>query len=121
MKLLLDDGNEHVSGHGAPDLRLHGVLARTQEFLDPQMLLDPFEEQFHLPSAFVQGGNGQRWQARVVGQEHQRFTGLGVFEANATQLFGVVLTDVEAVHGDALIADHARAPVGLSRNKAIPV
>jgi hypothetical protein len=44
MKLLLDDGDEHVRGHGAPDLRLHRVLARAQESLDAQVLLDPFEQ-----------------------------------------------------------------------------
>lgn len=45
MTLLLDDGNEYVGRHGALDLRLHGVLASAQNFFDPQMLLDPFEEQ----------------------------------------------------------------------------
>jgi len=34
LKLLLDDGDQHVGGHGAPDLRLHGVLAGAEEFLD---------------------------------------------------------------------------------------
>ncbi len=27
MKYLLDDGDEHLGGHGAPDLRLHSALA----------------------------------------------------------------------------------------------
>lgn len=66
MKLPLDDGDEHVGADGAPDLRLHGVLARAQKFLDPQMLLDPLEEQLHLPAALVQSGDGQRWQGRVL-------------------------------------------------------
>ena len=65
MKLFFDDGNEHVSGNGAPDLRLHGVLAGAQETLDAQVLLDPLEEQLDLPTTLVQGGNGQRWQRRV--------------------------------------------------------
>ena len=50
MKFLPNDSNEHVSGHGAPHLRPHGVLAVGQEMLDPQVLLDPFEEQFDLPA-----------------------------------------------------------------------
>ena len=57
MKLLLDGGNEHVGRHGAPDLRPDCVLAGAQKTLDAQMLLDPLEEQFHLPSVLVQGGN----------------------------------------------------------------
>ena len=44
MKLFFDDGNQHVGGYGAPDLRLHRVLAGSQKTLDAQVLLDPFEE-----------------------------------------------------------------------------
>jgi len=44
LKLLLDDGDEHVGGHGAPHLRLHGVLAVAEKLLDAQVLLDPLEE-----------------------------------------------------------------------------
>ena len=83
MKLLLDDGDEHVGGHGAPDLRLHRVLAGAQEFLDSQVLLDPLEEQLHLPAILVQRSDGQRRQRRVVGQEDQVLAGLGVLETHA--------------------------------------
>ena len=85
MKLLLDDGNGHVSGLGVPDLRLYRVLARAQKTFDAQVLLDPLEEQLDLPAILVQGGNGQRWQTGVVGQEHQRLARLEVFEVDATQ------------------------------------
>lgn len=91
MKLLFDDGDQHVGGYGTPDLRLHRVLARPQKALDAQMLLDPFEEQLHLPATLVQCGDDQRRQARVVGQNYQRFARGGVFETNTPQLLGVVL------------------------------
>ena len=48
MQLLFDNRDEHVGGDGTSDLRLHGVLAGAQEFLDAQMLVDPLEEQLHL-------------------------------------------------------------------------
>ena len=51
MKLPLDDGDQHVGGHGAPDLRLHGILAVADETFDAQMLLDPLEEQLDLPTS----------------------------------------------------------------------
>ena len=54
MKLFLNNGNEHVGRHGAPDLRLHCFLAVAQKLLDTQLLLDPFEEQLDVPAAFVQ-------------------------------------------------------------------
>ena len=50
MKLLLDDGDEHVGADGAPDLRLHRVLAGAQKLFNSKMLLDPFEEQLDLPA-----------------------------------------------------------------------
>lgn len=95
MKLLFDNSDQHVSGDGAPDLRLHCVLAVADETLDAQTLLDPLEEEFDLPAALVKRGNCQRRQGRIVGQEYQRFAGLRVFEADAPQLLGIVLRDVE--------------------------
>jgi hypothetical protein len=47
---ILEDGEEGVGGYGIPALRLHGVLARAEEGLDSQVLLDPLEEQFDLPA-----------------------------------------------------------------------
>ena len=76
MKLLRDDGDEHVGGDGTPDLSLDRVLAGSQESLDAKVLLDPLEEQFDLPAALVQGRNGQGRQGRIVGQKHQRLAGL---------------------------------------------
>ena len=48
IEALLDDGDEDVDRDGNPDLRLHRVLRRAVELLDPKMLLDPLEEEFHL-------------------------------------------------------------------------
>ena len=111
MKLLLDDGDEHVGGDGAPDLCLHGVLAGAQESLDTQVLLDPFEEQLDLPATFVERGNRQGGQRRVVGQKDQRLARFGVFESDAPQVLGVLLGRVMAVEHHTLVADDACAAV----------
>ena len=71
FELLLNDCHQHVHADGDPDLRSHGVLRGAVEALDPQVLFDPFEEQFHLPSAFVQRADCQRRQRELIGQEHQ--------------------------------------------------
>ena len=93
MELLFDDVDQHAGEHGgvnsaqpkvgcglpafgAPDLRLHRVLARAQKTLDMQMLFDPLEEQLHLPATLVQRGNGQWRQCRIVSQKHQRFANI---------------------------------------------
>lgn len=78
MKLFLDNGDQHVGGHVAPDLRFHCVLAGAEKSLNAQVLLDPLEEQLDLPAAFVQSRDRQRWQDRVVGQEDERLARLGI-------------------------------------------
>ena len=115
MKFFLNNGNEHVGGHGAPDLRLDCVLAVAKKLLDAQVLLDPFEKQFHLPAAFVQRSDGQGRQACVVGQEDQSLLGLGIFEPDTAQVFGIVFGDVVPVQCNGLIADDAACPVHLGR------
>ena len=56
-KLLLDDRHQDIDADGDPNLRPHSVLGGAVETLDAQVLLDPLEEQFHLPSAPVQGAD----------------------------------------------------------------
>src|ERR1035437_1324008 len=70
-QFLLDDGHQHVDADGDPNLRLDGVDRRSVERLDPKVLLDPLEEQFHLPSTFVELSDGQRGQGEVVCQEDE--------------------------------------------------
>ena len=115
MKFFLNNGNEHVGGHGAPDLRLDCVLAVAKKLLDAQVLLDPFEKQFHLQAAFVQRSDGQGRQACVVGQEDQSLLGFGIFEADTPQVFGVVLGDIVSAQCNGLIADDAACPVHFGR------
>ena len=67
---LLDDGDEDVDRDGDPDLGLHGIFGCPEEPFDPQMLLDPFEEQFDLPATFVERADGRRWQSELVGEEN---------------------------------------------------
>lgn len=89
MQFLFNNGDQHISRDGAPDLRLHGVLAVTQKIFDAQILLNPFEEQFNLPTTFVQRRNGCCWQRSIVRQKHQRLTGISIFESNPTQKFRI--------------------------------
>jgi len=115
LKFLLDNRDQHIDSHGAPDLCLHRILAVAEKLFDSQVLLDPLEKQFHLPPAFVKRGDGECGQRRIVGQKYQRFARFGVFEPNAPQLLGVMLAGVEAIEHDALIADHTSGTIGLGR------
>jgi hypothetical protein len=53
MQTFLRNSNRHVGGYGNPDLRLHRGFAGAKEHFDAQVLLDPFEEQLHLPALAV--------------------------------------------------------------------
>ena len=53
LEALLDNRDQDVDRDGDPDLGLHRVLGGSVERLDVQVLLNPFEEQLHLPAAAV--------------------------------------------------------------------
>src|SRR5271169_6297001 len=65
------DGGEHVDADGNPDLSFHGVLGSAVEMLDAQILLYPFEKQFHGPTLFVERGDHGGGECEVVGHEHK--------------------------------------------------
>ncbi len=56
---------------GGPDLRLHGIGRGAHEGLNLQILFEGFEEQFNLPTIFVDGGNRAGSQGGMIGQEDQ--------------------------------------------------
>src|SRR4051812_41346362 len=110
-KIFFDNRYQHVDADGDPDLRAHSILGSAVETFDAQVLLDPLEEQLYLPSAPVQGANGQRGQRKLVGQEHQVLAGLGIAIADATQVGGVVLAGIEAIESNGLVADESRVAI----------
>lgn len=112
IQALFQDGHQHVDGDGDPDLGLDRVFRSAVEGFDPQMLLDPLEEQFDLPAAFVQLADTQRWQPEVVGQEDEGPFLQAVVKADPTQVVGIVSRGFQTAQADRLIADHAAGPVG---------
>ena len=115
MKLLFNDGNQHVGADGRPDLSLHGVLACAEKVLDAQVLFDPLEEEFDLPAVFVEGCDGGGRQTGVVGQKDQSLACGGVGKPNAPNVFGIVLDGVEALERHALIGNHPSVSIGWGR------
>ena len=107
MQTFLRDGNQQVGRYGNPYLRLDGVLAGAKEHLDAQVLLDPFEEQLHLPTLAVQVGNQLGLQSEVVGQKHQALAGV-VLDDHPAQRRGVILARIMCRQHARLIAQHGR-------------
>ena len=48
--MLADNGDEHVNADGDPDLSFDGIVGGAEKPFDAQVLLDPFEEEFDLPT-----------------------------------------------------------------------
>src|SRR3970040_2673687 len=71
VQVLPDDGDQDVDRDGDPHLRLHGVLRGPEERLDPELLLDPPEEELDLPALLVQQGDAFRGKGKLVGEEDQ--------------------------------------------------
>ena len=104
LQLPFQDGHEDIDADGDPYLGFHGVVARTVESFDPQMLFDPFEKQFDLPAAFVQPRDDDRGQCEVVREKHQPAFVFGVVKRNASKWIGVQLCRLHARQDDRLIA-----------------
>ena len=121
MHLLFDDSDQNISGNRAPDLGFDRIFALPDESFNAQVLLDPLEEQLHLPATFVQCRDGQGRKGSVVGQKNQGFSGIRVLEADSAQQIGVCLGGVVAVQGDSLIADYAGGPVGWERVQSVGI
>jgi hypothetical protein len=51
---LSDNGYQDVHRDGNPHLRFHGVFRGPEERIDPDMPLDPTEEELDLPALLVQ-------------------------------------------------------------------
>lgn len=91
---------------------LDGIPGSAEEALDTQVLLDPFEEEFHLPAALVEGADGQRWKRGVVGKKHQA-PAFWVRVAYPSEPFGIGLLGVENHKLDQLVAHQAGASIHL--------
>lgn len=105
IQAFLGNSDQHIGADRDPYLRLDSVLAGTKEGLDPQMLLDPLEEQLDLPSLSIQVGNHGGFEREIVGQKGQALA-LVVSYNDSTQSIGVVLAGVVNSQHANLIAKH---------------
>ena len=105
--MLFDDGHQHINRDGNPDLGLDGIVACAIKSFDSKMLLDPFEEQFDLPSGVIKLSDGQSGQCKVVGYENEPFVLGGIEIADSSQFVGIILFGVESLEDNDLVALNA--------------
>lgn len=85
FQFLPGNHHQHISAGRNPYLGLDGVGTGAKKALDAQILFNPFEEQFHLPAAFVELGDGGSGQREVVAQKDQCVAGSGVDKTDSPQ------------------------------------
>ena len=101
---LIETGHHEVNAQGDPDLGAHGVLCGAEEGFDSEVLFDPFEEQFDLPTAFVNGCNGSGGQFKVIGEKDQPLAGLRIDIADTPKLFWIITFALPSAQADRLVA-----------------
>jgi hypothetical protein len=67
-KVMLDNGNKTISSNCGINLDSDSCFSNAPKGFNVQMLLDPFKEQFYLPSVFVQQSNMFSLDVEVVSQ-----------------------------------------------------
>ncbi len=120
FQLLADDGNQNVNADGNPNLSLHSIGRSPIEIANSQVLFDPLEEEFYLPAAFVELGDGNGRQGKMIGQENKMALLFDIEEVNASQTFWIILMRIEASQTADLVGAHSALFVdgqGLVTNK----
>ena len=102
----MDDGHQTVSDDCHIDSCLHRVLRSAPELLDSEVLLQPLEEQFYLPTVFVEFGDQQGLQPDGVGQEQELASLFIVLVSDGSQPFRIVLRGVISRQYYLCVRDH---------------
>ena len=111
----MKNSHEQVNGDGDPHLDTHGVLRSAVEGLDSQMLFDPFEEEFDVPTATVKLGDLQRRFGEIVCEKYIPLFGFRIAKTDSAQHLGIVSPRIKAAQDDSLVAAQSRALVDRTR------
>lgn len=103
FEALTHDGHQQVHAQRDPQLGLDRVGRVAEKHLDPQVLLDPFEKQFHLPATVIEFADRAGRQGKIVGQEHVVPLGLGIHEAYVPQQFRILAARLQTGQANRLI------------------
>jgi len=115
IQFLFEYRDQYVNAHGNPDLRFDRVGRCTEKAFDPEILFDPLEEEFDLPAAFVEQGNSQRRQCKVVCQVYKEALRLEIEIPDAAQPIWISFLTVEDFQTNDLIGAHPRRGIHLLR------
>jgi len=102
----VNDSHDEVGAQRDPDLSADCVWSCSEEAFDSQVLFDPAEEEFDLPSHFVEPGDGRRRQVKMVAQQDEIAARIGVKDPHPTQRPGKELSGLSGCKlADLITAD----------------
>ena len=104
IQTFFDDRNQHINRNGNPNLGSDRIFRCSIEGFDPQMLLDPSKEQFHLPTTSIELSDRESRQEKIVGEKHQTLLACHIEVAHSTKPFGIAAFGDRIVECDDLIA-----------------
>jgi len=110
VQFLAHDRYQHVHAHCDLHLRLDRVGRVAVEHLEAQVLLDPLEEQLHVPTPVIQLGYRQRRQVEVVGQEHELSAQFLLPVPDPSQRLGIQAGRLGSAQTNGRVAAQAGAP-----------
>ena len=111
LEVALDDGNEAVGDDGHVYLYANSVFGFSPKTFDLEMLLNPFEEQFHLPPVFIEQGNVLSTEVEVVGivdETSMKFRRIIHNSPDSTRILFPILLFGET---NALVFEHIVSPL----------
>ena len=111
--MLLRDNKQKVVADGYPYLRIDGIAGCSVEGLDVQMLLDPLEEKFNLPSVTVKFSYCDGFQREVVRQEPIGRPFLKILIYNESERVLIFSGGVVSSKSDGLVRDKASLRIHL--------
>lgn len=105
FKVVFNDSDEAIGDDGHMNLYADGILRFTPECLDSEVLFDPFEEEFHLPSVSIQKCDVFGRKVEVVGVVGKCPLQFGRIVDNPSELCRIVASVVLSSETDCLVSD----------------
>lgn len=103
LMIMFNDTNETICDDGNMDLNTDGILTLAPKGLDSKMLLDPFEEQFDLPSVFIKERNFICLEIEVICIVCKRSLQIRSIVNNASERNGIVAVVPASRESDRLV------------------
>ena len=89
----------------------YGVFGGAVKGFDPQVLFEPTEEEFHLPTASIQIGHSNSRNREVVGQKDKAPGRFRVDKLDKAQFVRIIPMRVEVAEHDGLVATQSSVAI----------